>query len=50
MTQADIPAGADFQNLEFYSRKNFLCSEFECDGCEHELRQNQRKNGMNHKL
>ena len=44
MTQANIPAVADLSNLEFYSLEDFHCSQFECGGCEHELRQNERRN------
>ena len=44
MTQADIPAAADLQNLEIYSLENFLCVNLGCAaGCEHELRRNQRR-------
>ena len=44
MTQTDIPAAADLQNLEFYSLENFLCADLGCAaGCEHELRANQKR-------
>ena len=46
----DIPATADFQNLEFYSKEDFLCADLGCATrphcrarCEHELRRNQRR-------
>jgi len=27
----DIPANADLQNLEFYSREDFLCADLGCE-------------------
>jgi len=40
----DIPATADIQNLEFYSKEDFLCANLSCaTGCNHELRRNQRR-------
>ena len=43
-TFPDIPAAADFQNLEFYSKEDFLCADLGCAArCEQELSRDQRR-------